>query len=361
MQKSFMDQQDLPVIKEGLVHWKSPSNIAIIKYWGKKPGQLPLNSSLSFTLSNSFSECNLEFVPAKKKESGAIAFRLFFEGARQEKFEPKIQQFFQRIAPFAPYVYEFEYTIHSQNSFPHSSGIASSAAFFSALSLCVCNLGKNVQNRPETPEEFYQRASHFARLGSGSASRSIYGGWVIWGGNEYVKEADDQYAIPVPAAISPAFNEIQDTILIVSSTPKTVSSSRGHDLMHDHPYLPGRLKQVNENLKDLLQALEKGDVYRFLTIAENEALSLHGLMMSSSSSYTLLQPNTLVMLEKIRNFREKMHIPVGFTLDAGPNVHFLWFKKDEKLVFPFILDELLPLTENGQVISDHIGNGPLKI
>ena len=130
--------------------------------------------------------------------------------------------------------------------------------------------------------------------------------------------------------------------------------------MDSHPYAEGRIMQAKEHLAALLEVLRSGDMETFVRITENEALSLHGLMLSSDPSFLLMEPATIGMIRKIRSLRETTHIPLCFTLDAGPNVHLLYREIDKVPVEEFIREELLPHCEGGRWISDKIGNGPVK-
>ena len=120
----------------GQSSWKSPSNIALIKYWGKKEIQIPLNASLSFTLSNCYTECSIKYEPLIKPNN-QCNFELLFEGKREISFEEKLNIFFKRIVFYCPYLIDLKLTIDTKNSFPHSSGIASSAS-----SLCLRSGGR---------------------------------------------------------------------------------------------------------------------------------------------------------------------------------------------------------------------------
>ena len=147
--------------------WKSPSNIALVKYWGKKPNgvQLPANASISFTLNNCATTTKLTY-----SEQDTLEIEVLLEGEKEPSFIPKIQKFIERIAPIFPFVKTGKYRIDTSNSFPHSSGIASSASGMSALALCICDIAKEKGVLAEN--DFKQTASVLARLGSGSASRS---------------------------------------------------------------------------------------------------------------------------------------------------------------------------------------------
>lgn len=131
--------------KKGLITHKSPSNIALIKYWGKHGVQLPNNPSLSFTLSTAFTETTLEYNTKKESESkSTISLEFWFENEKNEKFEQKIRKFLESLLPTQPFLGFVHLKIYSQNSFPHSAGIASSASSMAALALCLCDLEKNL-------------------------------------------------------------------------------------------------------------------------------------------------------------------------------------------------------------------------
>ncbi|PAM93332.1 diphosphomevalonate decarboxylase, partial [Flavobacterium sp. IR1] len=137
----------------------------------------PANPSVSFTLDYCKTTTSLSF-QKKAKPLDNFDFELFFENEKKASFRPKIEQFFKRIVAYLPFLKEYNFTIHTSNSFPHSSGIASSASGMSALALCLMSLEKQLD--PSMKEEFFtKKASFLARLGSGSACRSIEGELVV--------------------------------------------------------------------------------------------------------------------------------------------------------------------------------------
>lgn len=341
--------------------WRSPSNIALIKYWGKKPGiQIPANPSISFTLENCYSETSVTLLE-KETKSKDLEMRFYFDGKANMAFQLKMFKFFESIRKDFPLLSQYGLLIHSTNSFPHSSGIASSASAMSALSLCLCDLQQQLEKKKLPDAKFLQRASHFARLGSGSASRSVYPVISQWGKTRSVAGSNDQYAIPFEKNIHQIFKTFQNTILIASSSEKKVSSRVGHSLMKTNVFAKNRYAQAEKNLKEIVSALKKGDIEKFGVIVEEEAMTLHALMMCSSPSFILMAPATLHMIEKIRQFREKSKLPVYFTLDAGPNIHLLYPKDIAKKVDKFIYSELEPHCESGKMIHDHVGRGPVCI
>ncbi len=343
----------------GTVHWKAPSNIALVKYWGKNAYQIPANPSISFTLDN----CNtITSVDFRKKEHTApeFDFDFLFEGRPKTTFKPKIQTFFERIVPYMPFLREYHLSIATENSFPHSSGIASSASGMAALALCLVDIEQ--QMIPEmNPNFFIQKASFLARLGSGSACRSIQGNIVQWGMHDNIPGSSNLYGIPYPQDIHPVFQQYQDTILLVHKEPKHVSSTLGHKLMHGHPFAESRFIQAHDHLNQLQSIFATGDLEAFITIVEREALTLHALMMTSLPYFILMQPPTVEIIQKIWNYRKTSQNPVCFTLDAGANVHLLYPNTVKDEVLQFIQDELIVHCENEHYICDHIGTGAKKI
>ena len=345
----------------GDIHWQSPSNIAIVKYWGKHGQQLPRNASISFTLQAAYTETELSYSP-RTQEGIDIALDFYFEGQPQPAFAQKINKFLSELATseIMPFLTQFQLTIHSSNSFPHSAGIASSASSMSALALCLCNMEQELFGTMNSPAEFFRKASYLARLGSGSACRSLYPTMGEWGALEKLADSTNLWASPCADWVHPVFHTYHDDILIVSKGEKSVSSRAGHQLMEGNPYAAARYQQANDNMAKLVDVLKAGDVHAFGEIAELEALTLHALMMSSQPPYLLMKPNSLAMIEKIREYRNETGQPLYFTLDAGPNLHLLYPAEIAEQVAPFIQSELLPLCEDGKMIRDRVGQGPVK-
>jgi diphosphomevalonate decarboxylase len=331
----------------------APSNIALIKYWGKKENQIPANPSISFTLNNCKTITNVQFV--KKEYKDEFSFDLLFEGKPKEDFKPKILKFFQRIEVYCSYLKEYHITIDTQNTFPHSSGIASSASGMAALSMNIMCLEKQI-NTNLSEDFFFKKASFLARLGSGSACRSIKGQVVTWGKNDSISESSDLFGVEFND-IHQNFKNYQDTILLVDKGEKQVSSTVGHELMFGHPYAEKRFEQAHDNLAKITKILTEGNIEEFIKIVESEALTLHAMMMTSMPYFILMKPNTLEIINRIWKFRNENNIPVCFTLDAGANVHVLYPENVREIVLQFIQDELVVYCQNGQYICDQIGNG----
>jgi len=345
--------------KEFLVksEWVSASNIALVKYWGKHGNQLPANSSLSMTLKNSVTRTIVRLVDSKIQPKT----QFFFEGLAAPDFEPKIDSFLSQIIRFFPFLKNYSLVIESWNTFPHSAGIASSASAMSALALCVSSVSGEMQPGGDNSKIFYRRASEIARLGSGSASRSVFGGFSVWGKTSFVAGSSDEWAVPLDFNVNPVFSEMQDSILIVSSAKKKISSTAGHHLMNAHPYAEQRYRLAEKNMGLILNALKSGNVADFIRVTENEALGLHSLMMSSDPGFMLMEPGTLQIINKIRDYRERTGAFLCFTLDAGPNVHLLYPASEKENVKDFINGELLEHCERGKVLWDEMGSGPVRI
>jgi len=169
------------------------------------------------------------------------------------------------------------------------------------------------------------------------------------------------YAIGLGDELHPVFRNYHDDILIVSDREKSVSSSAGHQLMENNVYASARYNQAQERLTAMLQALREGNLQAFVKMTEEEALTLHALMMCSSPSYTLMTPETLNVIQHIQNYRRETGIPVCFTLDAGPNVHILYPNEVAPQVSSLIQDHLLPMCSGARIIRDKVGSGPCPV
>ena len=345
--------------KEGSISWQSPSNIALVKYWGKKPKQIPMNSSLSFTLQDSVTiiQFNFRFASGNRK----LKLKYLFENAENKMFSERIYHYLLEVQQYLPFISSLELEIHSKNTFPHSAGIASSSSAFSALAICLVDLEQALYDRQYSENDFLRKASFLARLGSGSACRSVFGGAAIWGRTAVFAVSSDEYAVPVMQKFNKVFHAFHDTILLLDTDPKSVSSSRGHSLMDNNPFAQTRFSSAHDNLMRLTHAMEQGDINRFIEITEYEALTLHAMMMTSWPGYLLLKPASLRVIDKVRSYRENTGVPVGFTIDAGANMHILYPEMAKTEVRIFIENDLRPLCVSGQLIHDRVGDGPKKL
>ena len=284
------------------------SNIAFVKYWGNLDDALniPMNGSISMTLDAAHTITTVEFHPDLPADELAINGQLADEAAvkRASAHLDHIRNLARKFWPAR---------IISTNSFPTGAGIASSASGFAALTVAATKaLGLNLSK---------SELSRIARLGSGSASRSIDGGFVEWqpGGRH-----EDSYAAP----LAPADHwDLVDIIAIISTEHKKVGSSMGHPLAHSSPFYQARLGTVQVTLQSVRRAIKERDFTAFGEMIEEEAISLHVAAMSSKPSVLYWQPGTIDLMHALRRWREEGG-PVGyFTMDAGPNVHVITQRK----------------------------------
>ncbi|MCF6181032.1 diphosphomevalonate decarboxylase [Lutibacter sp.] len=377
----ILNSFDTTKITNGSVTWKTPSNIALVKYWGKEAPQIPKNPSISFTLDACFTLTTLEYqkrqpeldsgshskmLKQSRQLSGQVDdnsfnFDVYFEGEKKDDFKPKIQKFFERIEKYVPFIKEYNFVIKSRNSFPHSSGIASSASGMSALALCIMSLERSLSNIEMTDVYFNKKASFLARLGSGSACRSIEGSVVVWGKHKEIKGSSDLFGIKFPDEIHVNFKNYHDTILLVDEGEKQVSSTVGHQLMNNHPFAEQRFLQANKNISKLSKILQTGNLKEFISLVESEALTLHAMMMTSNPYFMLMKPDTLKIINKIWKFRAETNSNICFTLDAGANVHVLFPEREKEIGHNFIINELIQLCNKNHYICDRIGVGAKQL
>ena len=328
---------------------KSPSNIALVKYWGKHGLQLPLNPSVSFTLSHSTSQTRIYW-----REASDFGYSFRFHGKEQKTFTPKLDTFFQRIIDNAPELREHHLAIESENSFPHSSGIASSAAAFSALALAIEEGIRQLRNEPHVD---LNRASEWSRLGSGSACRSLFPKAAVWGAHPKIEGSSDIRGLDVSQRLHPVFEDFHDVILLIDEGVKPVSSTAGHALMDGHVFGKARIRQAFDHVEEMMEILHAGNIDRFNELVELEALTLHALMMSAADPYLLMRPGTLEAIESVRRFRKETKTQVCFTLDAGANLHLLFPAASEQKVMPWV-ENALSKVSGGRYICDCVGSGP---
>jgi len=339
------------------IGWNAPANIALVKYWGKHGKQLPDNASLSITLDQTSTTTFLT-LQEKSRASEGISLEYNFHGEKQEKFEHKTAEFLASLLPEMPFLGDYRLVFDSTNHFPHSAGIASSASSMAALALCLVSMEELVSGKAASQAAFFRRASYLARLGSGSASRSIYGGLVSWGNSPFLSQSTNEFATRFPLHEGSRLNSIRDIILVISSSEKKISSREGHQLMKAHPYREGRKIQATNNLKALTAAIRSDNYQGIAAISENEALSLHALLISSQTDGILLQPETLHLIREIRQFRQSSGLDLFFTIDAGPNVHLIHYEDQREQVLSFVRDKLQPYCDKGLYLDDKIGEGP---
>jgi len=325
-----------------------PSNIALIKYWGKYKNQIPANPSISYTLNHCKTNTSTEFLADEK-----FSVQTYLSGREELKFAEKIEKYFISIEQYLPWILKGKYIIRTENTFPHSSGIASSASGFGAIAKCLMELDDEFSGKSDCDFKL-KKASFLARLGSGSACRSLYDGLVVWGKTEEVEDSSDLFAVQYPDdEIHSVFKSFNDWVLLIHEGEKSVSSTVGHGLMNTNPYAERRFQEAHENFKTLKAILKNGDMENFIKLVEHEALTLHAMMMMSDPAFILMKTGTMEVINKLWDFRKETGLPLFFTLDAGANVHLLFpADKDEDAIKEFIVKELLQYTQNNGVVKD---------
>ena len=344
MPQQFLGNKEF-LTKDIEVFASCPSNIALIKYWGKYEGQIPANPSISFTLSNCKTETKMIFKSGEK-----FSVKTFLAGKEETKFSEKIEKYFRNIEKYLPWILQGSFVIETENTFPHSSGIASSASGFGAIAKCLMEMDREFSGK-----DFFdaKKASFLARLGSGSACRSVYDGLVVWGEVNEVEGSSDLYAVKYPdEEIHPIFRDFNDYVLLIHEGQKSVSSTVGHGLMNTNPYAERRFQEARENFVPMKEILKSGDLQAFMKLVEHEALTLHAMMMMSDPAFILMQKGTLQVINRVWEFRKETNLPLFFTLDAGANVHLLFPSEKKAEITNFIETELLQYTQNGGIVRD---------
>ncbi|MCI3939067.1 diphosphomevalonate decarboxylase [Chryseobacterium aahli] len=347
MMENFLGKENFD-IQSTTVSESCPSNIALIKYWGKYKDQVPANPSISYTLNHCKTNTTIEFLADE-----SFSVQTFLLGNEEVKFAEKIEKYFKNIEKYLPWILKGKYIINTENTFPHSSGIASSASGFGAIAKCLMKLDE-VFSGKNSDEESLRKASFLARLGSGSACRSLYNGLVVWGESDVVEGSSDLFAVKYSDdEIHPVFKDFNDWVLLIHEGVKSVSSTVGHGLMNTNPYAERRFQEARENFIPMKEILKNGDMNAFIKLVEHEALTLHAMMMISDPAFILMKTGTLEVINKIWDFRRETELPLFFTLDAGANVHLL-FPNDgsEEKIKTFIEAELLQHTQKNGVVKD---------
>lgn len=345
--QEFLGKQNF-TINNQTVSDSCPSNIALIKYWGKYADQIPANPSISFTLNHCKTNTSIEFFANE-----AFTVQTFLAGNEETKFAEKIEKYFKNIEQYLPWILKGKYVIRTENTFPHSSGIASSASGFGAIAKCLMKLDETFSGNL-SEEESLQKASFLARLGSGSACRSLYNGLVVWGVTDEVEASSDLFAVKYPDnEIHEIFKNFNDWVLLIHEGQKSVSSTVGHGLMNTNPYAERRFQEARENFVPMKKILKNGNLEEFIKLVEHEALTLHAMMMMSDPAFILMKTGTLEVINKIWDFRKETGQPLFFTLDAGANVHLLFPNNgSEDKIKTFIETELLQHTQKNGVVKD---------
>lgn len=286
---------------------RAHTNIALIKYWGKKDVDLiiPQNSSLSLTLDHFYTDTTVKFDETLTQD----IFTLNGESAEN----PKVGHFMDLIRKLAG-IQTFA-RIDSINHVPSAAGLASSASAFAALAAAASKAAGLDLSRKDL--------SRLARRGSGSASRSVYGGFVEW---RQGKDDQTSYAVPVEEHLDWPIGML---VGIVNSGQKKISSRAGmQTVVETSPYYQGWIQSTTADLESIKKAIQNRDFQKVGEITESNALKMHALNLSAHPHFNYFEPMSLAIMQEVERIREEEHIPCYYTLDAGPNVKILCMQAD---------------------------------
>ena len=230
----------------------------------------------------------------------------------------------------------------------------------SCLSSCLVDI-ESLNSKSKDDSYYIKKKSFIARLGSGSASRSIEGPITLWGSSSSYLGSSDLYAINISDDVNKVFHDYQNSILIIDPGVKKISSSIGHKLMNENPFSNTRFDLARNNISRLKEIFKSGHLDDFINLTESEALMIHSLMLSSNPYFILMKPNTLEVIQRVLEFRKDTKLPVSFTLDAGSNVHLLYPNSVKESIQKFIEADLLKFCKSKFHIHDSLGMGSEKL
>jgi diphosphomevalonate decarboxylase len=281
------------------------ANIALIKYWGNRDHQLrlPANSSLSMNMAGLTTTTTVEFDPSLKSDVLILGGREIVGAGRD-----RVSRFLDHVREKTSEVSRLFARVDSRNEFPSGTGLASSASGFAALALAASTAAGLQLNESEL--------SRLARLGSGSACRSIPGGFVEWD-----MGIDD--ATSLAHSIAPADHwDVRDVIAIIDFTHKSIGSTEGHAVADTSPLQAARVASTPDRLAQARSAVLNRDFAALAEVVELDSLMMHAVMITSSPTLMYWQPATLAVMQAVVKWRNA-GLPACTTIDAGPNVHVL--------------------------------------
>ncbi len=300
----------------------SAPNIALIKYWGNRNEmlRLPAADSLSMTLDQPVVEVMVEhadeFSARSFEPDGAARMLSERETARLKKHFVAAKEYLNTIG--ATQALPASVSLEIRSKIPPGIGLASSSAVFSALAEAYAGFDKL------TAGGFVKGISRrdvsiLARLGSGSASRSVFGGFVamVAGAGE---EIDSSYA----EEVAPQNHWVlHDVIVVPTKKEKSVGSTEGHALAHTSPLFEARLRDIPRRQKMCIEAIRAKDFQKLQQVSEEDCLDMHAVMRSSSPSLDYLSGETHRIIRDIEALRTREDLAVLYTMDAGPTVHLV--------------------------------------
>lgn len=312
---------------------RAHANIALSKYWGKRDAELilPTNGSLSLTLDAFYTTTDVRFSEAAEADEIHLDGTVLTGNAAS-----KVSRFLDRVRHMAGV--DWRAQVRSCNHVPTGAGLASSASAFAALA----GAASKALELDLSPRQL----SMLARKGSGSASRSIFGGFALWQAGQ---DDDSSYAYPLS---SPLVDDIAMLVVVINAEHKPVSSREGMQRTVDtSPYFPEWTRDAEKRLPEMKEAVEQGDFERVGELAEVSAMRMHASMLAAQPPLCYWESKSLVAMQTVRELRAQGH-QCYFTMDAGPNVKIL----TRTATLPFLRSALAPHFDEEALLT--AGPGP---
>lgn len=289
----------------------APSNIAFIKYWGRKDEELrlPENGSISMNLSNLLTTTTVEFNKNFKKDE------IIINNQQEKEVGGRAIKHLDRIRKIAKINYKAK--VVTKNNFPTGTGLSSSASGFAALTVAACEAAGLKLSEKEL--------SILARQGSGSACRSIPDGFVEWLDGD---TSETSYGVSI---YHHDYWDIVDVVAVVSKNKKEISTTEGHKRAASSPFFPLRLSKIKGKINLIKKYMKEKNFSLFGELVEAEALELHAIMLTSAPSLIYLLPGSLRVMHMVKKWRQE-GLEVYFTVNTGQDIHLICQKKDVERV-----------------------------
>ena len=321
------------------IKYRAHTNIALIKYWGKRQSELflPMTSSLSLTLDAFYTETQVQFIEQAHQDE-FILNGMIQSSEETQKISRFIQLFREQSSIPTPI------RVESYNHVPTAAGLASSASAFAALGLALNDLFQlNIDRK---------QLSTFVRQGSGSATRSLYGGFVIWD-KGYDNDSQSSYSYPIDEAQW----DIHMLVVAINTKKKKISSRIGMQAtVETSPFYRLWPEEVENDLAKIIPAIKAHDFQTVGEIAEHNAMKMHATTLAANPSITYFQPESIIVIQMVHELRQQ-GIPCYITMDAGPNVKILC----QSHSIPVIKQRLLGHFTHDQLILASPGPDPKKL
>jgi diphosphomevalonate decarboxylase len=330
-----------------------PSNIAFVKYWGKldKVLQWPANDSISMTLSHAKTITSARVLQHHSESAQDIISK---DGVLLARGTPGADKAYRHLDFLREQLgFSAALEIHTKNTFPSECGIASSASGLGALTLSAVAAWTNSSSLDELQLKGHtlSQLSALARIGSGSACRSFFGGFVEW------KAGASALQQEVLQVANQKHWDLSDLILIVSKEKKPVSSTEAHESAWSSPLFKPRLAGIKERLLAVKHAIKSRDLSALGHAIEADAIEMHAVMMTSTPPARYMTSDSEGVISWIRTERGTGSFDAWFTMDAGPNVHIICRAENAETYAKKIKDKFPEF----ELIVDSTGGGPVLL